>query len=77
MTNVIKLIWKLDILLLLPLTYRPYNGCYAPRSITKRIKLGSWRLIDHPWLWCDCGDSMETWQEVKQGKCMICSDLGE
>ncbi len=24
------------------------------------------------WLWCACGDSLETWQEVRRRKCVVC-----
>ena len=72
MTNVIKLIWKLDRLLLLPITHRPDDGCHTPREWAKHVKMGSWQLVDHPWLWCGCGDSFETWQELKQRTCHNC-----
>ena len=71
----IRLVWWLS-RLIMPLTHRrSFRNCnpypyWIPRW-------WAWPMWNFPWLWCSCGDSLETWQQVKRGKCWICQSLEE
>ena len=48
----------------------------TPGVWTPRRWASSW-LASHPWLWCRCGDSLDTWEEVRQRRCEVCLWLAE
>lgn len=73
----IRLIWWVHWHTLCPLTYRHEGKSYAPRSWARHIGIGPFRLIDAPWLWCRCGDSLETWREVQMRQCWTCGSIQE
>ena len=76
MDRLIDLLWWLDRTLLIPILTKP-TGKYSwqPRGWTRRIHIGKWELWLHPWLWCRCGDALESWHEVRRGRCRMCIDL--
>lgn len=68
MTALIHAVWRVS-RYLRPLTHR-YNRAsrtWSPRRWARRL-----RLDGHPWLWCQCGDGLGTWAEVRRWKCMTC-----
>ena len=70
----ISLIWKLYRKLVWITHRRTKDKTYMPRRWAWKVKLGRRRLIDAPWLWCRCGDSLESWQEARRGLCHLCQD---
>ena len=63
-----KIIWKLDRVLLLPLTHKKEDRSWTIRKWAK-----GWFIAGHPWLWCpQCGDGFETWHEFWHRKCETC-----
>lgn len=59
---------------LLHVTHRRLEDkrCWAPRPWAKRL-----HLHGHPWLWCECGDGLSTWEQVRAGKCWTCMEIEE
>ncbi len=64
--GLIRAIWWLS-RRCLPLTHRGGGTSWVARRWAI-----AFRLCGHPWLWCACGDSLETWQEVRRRKCVVC-----
>ena len=78
MDRLIDFIWWLDRLVLMPILCTPvgtFGTSWKPRGWTKRIRIGRWELWLHPWLWCRCGDALESWETVRRGRCRLCLDL--
>ena len=63
----IRLIWW-SWVVVLRLTHRQgENSLWHLRRWARLVGLG-----EYPWLWCGCGDSLETWGDVRAGRCWIC-----
>lgn len=48
---------------------------YVPHSTLKGVHSPRWSWVRHigfPWLWCRCGDGMDTWGELWHRECSSC-----